>query len=1117
MSDEIGTYSFMPWLRQGVANQITSADGATSVKIRATIHIDLNVNAKQLDNTELNLPYPKDVPIYGPGDIVGIEQRAVIKTEPRNWITNFEPNYLPYIDFYDEDFPWRYTPAAPDSSKARLRPWITLVVLKETEFKEATNIKDRPLPFIEVLDASTTFPNADELWAWAHVHVNRNLVGSADDPRTSNMGAVIPAFEGVLNENADLAYSRIICPRQLDPVTAYHAFLIPTFESGRLAGLGLDPNDTPEEVHATFSAWGGYTGRNEPTFYPYYYRWRFRTGDEGDFEFLVRLLKPMPANEKVGRRDIDVQEPGSNITGILDPDLGGVLRLGGALQVPFDTLSDEAKAVILMYENWDQNPYPHPFQQDLSKFINLADDYEEKTAIDANHDSGLHPAISSDLDPVITPPLYGRWHALTRRLLTDRDGSSLPNNHNWVHELNLDPRWRVAAGFGTKVIQDNQESYMDAAWDQVGAVLEANRLLRQAQLAEHVSLAWYDRTVKTLAAQGDDRFFVFTAPVKSRAILNGVTAHHHFTLSPIPHALTSAPVRRMLRPRARLMQYTTFDGVATATNLLNRVNNQEVLPAPPKTVPPDLATVDKVADSTKPDNVPQWLWELLRRNPWLRFLPFVLAVIILLLALLLALLFGSMILAAGVLIAIVLVVIGLRLLSLAKQVDGADTIRSDNLGPAVVDALPASPDFTVIDVRNAGSVNLNVSTRGTDGEESTRFKQGLRDAYDTIQVSRQAGVVPDPIPVALPAVANAIVTAINPQFTITRFAYEIVKIPPRIAPLPPERIVPAMAYPELDIPMYKPLSALSSEYLVPNLNLVVENSITLLETNQRFIEAYMVGLNHEFARELLWREYPTDQRGSYFRQFWEVKPQLNVPTTDPEALRESLKDIPPIHTWRRTSNLGDHDNREAARENEEELVLVIRGELLKKYPNAVIYAQRAKWQRKANGSIDNTKERRLEDQPTVEANTKTPLYEARVDPDIFFFGFDLTASEARGGIGDDPTDDPGWFFIIQERPGEPRFGFDIERDGDLNVWNDLAWPDVLTGTDQFIRLNESTVTRNLVEPTSPEVQEKVEQWEEDKFLSWNKDIDAATAAYIMFQAPVMVAVHAAEMLPPAES
>ena len=79
-----------------------------------------------------------------------------------------------------------------------------------------------------------------------------------------------------------------------------------------------------------------------------------------------------------------------------------------------------------------------------------------------------------------------------------------------------------------------------------------------------------------------------------------------------------------------------------------------------------------------------------------------------------------------------------------------------------------------------------------------------------------------------------------------------------------------MAYPGIDLPMYEPLKAISAELFLPNINLIEQNSITLLETNQKFIEAYMVGLNHEFARELLWREYPTDQRGSYFRQFWDV-------------------------------------------------------------------------------------------------------------------------------------------------------------------------------------------------------------------------------------------------------
>ena len=34
---------------------------------------------------------------------------------------------------------------------------------------------------------------------------------------------------------------------------------------------------------------------------------------------------------------------------------------------------------------------------------------------------------------------------------------------------------------------------------------------------------------------------------------------------------------------------------------------------------------------------------------------------------------------------------------------------------------------------------------------------------------------------------------------------------------------------------------------------------------------------------------------------------------------------------------------------------------------------------------------------------------------------------AIGGTGENPTDDPGWFFVIKERPGEPRFGLDIDK------------------------------------------------------------------------------------------
>ena len=118
-----------------------------------------------------------------------------------------------------------------------------------------------------------------------------------------------------------------------------------------------------------------------------------------------------------------------------------------------------------------------------------------------------------------------------------------------------------------------------------------------------------------------------------------------------------------------------------------------------------------------------------------------------------------------------------------------------------------------------------------------------------------------------------------------------------------------MAYPKIDLPMYQPLEQRSVERLLPNINKIARNSITLMETNQRFIEAYMVGLNHEFARKLLWREYPTDQRGSYFRQFWSVGDTIDSEGLSEDALKEKLYDIPEIHRWAPTSALGDHNNR----------------------------------------------------------------------------------------------------------------------------------------------------------------------------------------------------------------
>ncbi len=386
MSDTIATYTFLPWLRQGISNKIDPANATSS---RATIPVKLKVTGTALEGADLEQEILRHVELYGPGDIIGIDKKAIVRNEPRDWITNFESNYMPYVEFYDEDFPWRYSPSVVQAHD-RLTPWMALVVLQEDEFKDGTNMINRPLNFFEATDAEATFPPADQLWAWAHVHANESLISGEDNivASGSEIDGVIADLKSLLNQNPDLAYSRIVCPRKLQPNTPYHAFLVPSFESGRLAGLGLDPLQTPN-VEA--SAWEAYGGRADANLYPYYHRWYFRTGTVGDFEYLVRLLEPKPVDSRVGRRPMDVQKPGVNVSGITDPDLGGILKLGGALKIPYETLGEDDKEDVDKYEDWDQHPYPHPFQQDLASFINLADDYDAQSAEQANEDSGSGP------------------------------------------------------------------------------------------------------------------------------------------------------------------------------------------------------------------------------------------------------------------------------------------------------------------------------------------------------------------------------------------------------------------------------------------------------------------------------------------------------------------------------------------------------------------------------------------------------------------------------------------------------------------------------------------------------------------------------------------------------
>jgi hypothetical protein len=1089
--DLLGTYAFLPWLRQGVANAITAAPATGN---RASVHVELDLSgAPVAGGAPLTQSIAQDISLFGPGDILGVLANAIIRTEPRTGVTNFESNYLAAVDFYNEDYPWRYTPAPP--SGLQLSPWIALIVLKQGEYIEGKNIANRPLPFITISDP-TVFPIANELWAWAHVHFNQGLsTNPSTELVSSDMSQVLPRVQAILSSNPDLAYSRLLCPRLLDVNSGYDAFVIPTFESGRLAGLQLDQSNAPSAIA---SAWAPYAGQQEPQNFPYFYRWHFRTGDRGDFRYLVSLLKPQPVDPTVGTRDFDVTDPGSNLPGIVTPGLNGILRLGGALEVPDADLSTDDKATRDKYENWDQ-PYPDAFEVSLAKFINLPDDYAAQTAAAANAATGIGPGVSDDPDPLISSPLYGRWQSLTQRLLANRDGTAAPNPTNWVHRLNLDPRFRVPANYGAEIVETNAEEYMNYAWEQIGDVLQANLSIRRLHFATAASVRLYARHLTTVASD-PARVLSLTAPVASRILYSGATIASlrasAATPTLVPSVLTSTTFRRVLRPGGRLMRSLPFTATATPANLMQRINAGEVTSAPPKTIPSGVTTVDQAVGAMTPSGAPGVVLGWLKQYPWLPWAVLVVAIVIALLLLLIAV--------VGVVAAVAVIGFGLYLFKLLRQwatdEHASQTLSQAGQTTASVATYPASSNF-VLSVPGSSFVP---TLGGANSPTATRFDTALTQSFQLTAIGNTASQRPAPVAINLSAVASTLVTALNPRTTILRRGLSLIALPAWIVAQIGEDFDEVMAYPKIDLPMYKPLSDGAVEHFLPNINEIAQNSITLMETNQRFIEAYMVGLNYEFARKLLWREYPTDQRGSYFRQFWSVGDTIDSEGLSEDALKEKLYDIPEIHTWPLNSALGDHNNRVPPGQTPApQAVLIVRGELLKKYPDTVIFAQHAKMVGKVREPDWLTA---AEEAQPPRSKTRTPLYAAQPEDDIFFFGFDLTIDEVKGTGGD-----PGWYFVLQERPGEARFGLEVSPTT-VETFDDLSWPDAVPGITpgQFLPAAAlSSVT--LKEPDQTSDPDKHDQWADDEKVE-PASVSSARWAYVLFRQPVMVAVHADEML-----
>jgi hypothetical protein len=893
--------TFLSWVRQGVAAAINTPD---TLGARQRAVVDLNATVKINASPTPAVPpppVPMNVRLRGPADVVGIDANQIIRRDPHPGTNDFEPNYFPCVEFDRPDFPWLFTPASP-AANAKLRPWLCLVVVRKQDGVTLTSTPNSTLPVLQIaapaLPASE-LPDLAECWAWAHAQA------AGDD---SSEGAVRAA----LNGPPERSLSRLICPRILAPTTDYIACVVPTFDLGRKAGLGIAIQDS-ELVAATALAasWSlapPPAGQQPaPVVLPVYHRWEFRTGVGGDFASLAAALRPRPAPAELGHRPFAIGAPGFDLPQGFPAQ--AKLEVEGALRPMLPTGAQD------VMPPWPDNTLP-VFQDKLAGIVNAP---------------GVAAELQPGADPLLAPPLYGDCYRGRRTVSATGATSTV-----WLDQLNLDPRLRSVAAFGTRVIQEHQEALMASAWEQAGELQGANQRMRQLQMSMTVGGRIQARHFTPLSNEASLRM---NAPMLARIGLTTTPGSSMLAMvkkSSIPVRALSPAMRRIGRQRGPLTRRMAAQGTPRSA-------------APP--------WVEALAGGNASLPVSTW---------------FDLATV------------GSVIQHTALF---------KPMMSYASVTDQVVANR------ASMPWFVVRPEGQPVPIVGYSDTYVTGQPGQYDSPSARAFRKAAIDHLKRVNPGRFSASPSVVSPVTLLALRGNLVQQ-TPIQAVAALARRVVSA----SATAPSRAIRAFAArltatagtgldtitvtPTFAQPMYEPLRDLAQDLLLPGLESVQPDTVLGLETNHRFVEAYMVGLNVEMGRELLWRGFPTNQLGTCFNHFW-----------------GGGADITPLHTWG-DRKLGDPPTSLAPREN---FVMLMRGALLRRYPNALIYL--------APGVMTGPGGTRVPSEDV--ATEKPPAFAGAVQPDINFFGFNVTSDQAVGS-----ATNPGYYVVIQQHPTEPRFGLD---------------------------------------------------------------------------------------------
>ncbi|HSM06426.1 MAG TPA: hypothetical protein VK858_17520 [Longimicrobiales bacterium] len=1139
----LGVYTFLPWTRTGLSSIVQNPAAG---QIRATVSVSVDVE----DDKGGSTPVSKTLTLRGPGDVLGLKPGQIIRRYPAPNTPDAQDTFLAYVEFDRPELPWLFTPFAPSGpAQERLAPWMALVVLEARHASfEPPPATTPPLP-PRVRTRMHELQPLVHSWAFAHAQVAGDTGGTPGvSVRADGAPGVGPdtssprVRDRLSNDHADVNLSRLICPRRLDDGVDYVACVVPAFDCGVRVAMGL-PGGT------LAPAWTRTSGDDDQEIVlPVYDHWRFSTAPGGDFEELARRLIPIPAPWKVGRRFIDAHLPRAGVGELEEEDPGRVQILKCALfsaaAAPLDSPPDEAWSTDKREELRTEingpdavaltTPTPEQPVPDLPRVgpriyarfqrgRNRVDAVTDSDWFGQLNTSPVHRIVAGLGTRVVRkdqePLMEAAWAqvgeiqranaALVRAQYARYLGASL--HTRYLARLSFTAAIQVTraaqgklrlGGAALTIRGDLERSYVAPT----AADLPFRRAFRPrgalARLTQNVA----PDALLEQALLPDGGLRDFREPYVQP---DGVTGVREETLDALPRDVVARALgvseRNAIGTLRRRLE--TFQADAAVADLMTQ-------PVTTWNVDPGILDPRDLGGLRAVDILRSALPPRIARDPGR------------------AEAIGSVLkgLADSDMAAVREPALELetRIRDELPQLSRIPERTGPVIGPVIhpgretrplprptglptsgriptVGRLPTSGRLPGISVPSTG-VPIERPTLGgpsvfgrpvADAREPLVTPESVALAIELNRLRRtpkmtvatslaevvtSTGIfeLPDLPELTGPTVTKATLLAqLEPALTVTRYAEGRLAAKPGWLPadwFANGMVWPIMAAPEFRRPMYEALDAYDRDWLVPGLGLIeATDFVTLLQTNAAFTEAFLVGLSDEMGRELLWREYPTDQRGTYFKYFWD---------DDQEELTDE------IHRFSKAP-LGHH----IVGGSDGRVVFVVRGALVKRYPDAVMFALR-------DISPANAVEPVFGD-PSQDGFEAKVLFHANLSPDILLVGFDLTPQEVAS---------QDWWFFIAEHPTAPRFGLDTEGSPGPSIVdrNDLDWADLprshgsVRGGGGFIDPGGSpaspvlTINEQTPDPPPPSV-------------TW-PPASSAVLARILLQSPIRAAYEGAGLL-----